>query len=117
MQSHRILIGFSLVVLAGATSSGRLAAQPTKGTENTPLVSVPLSIHDDIPYAKVRVNESNPLWFIIDSGASGCVIDLKKCRDLGIPTEGRAKGTGAGAGTYEVTFAKDVTFTIDSLKP
>src|SRR5262249_11855681 len=92
------------------------AAQPAEGKANAPLASVGLSIHDDIPYLPVRINGSEPLWFIIDSGASGCVIDLAKAKELGIPMEGKAKGTGAGAGTYDITFARDVTFTVGSLK-
>jgi hypothetical protein len=117
MHLYRCLAAIALVVPIGV---GRPAEPPPTAPHDTkkdvPLASVPLTILEDIPYLEVRVNGSTPLWFNIDSGASGCVIDLAQCKRLGIPTEGQAKGTGAGAGTYDVTYAKDATFTVGTLK-
>jgi len=62
------------------------------------------------------VNASKPLWFILDSGASGCVIDQTQAKLLGLKTEGKAKGTGAGAGTYDLTFAKNVIFKLSVIE-
>jgi hypothetical protein len=92
------------------------ADRPDDRPAEEPLLTAPLSICDDIPWLEVRVNGSQPLWFILDSGAGGCVLDLKQCQELGLPTEGRARGTGAGAGTYDVTFARDLVFTVGALK-
>jgi hypothetical protein len=104
----------SFAVFLLGTSS---VADPQKeGTHVEPIVTASLSVHDDIPWLQVRVNGSAPLWFILDSGAGGCVVDLKQSQALGLPTEGHAKGTGAGAGTYDVTFARDLVFCVGRLK-
>jgi hypothetical protein len=105
----------SVTAVAGwLISQGAAALEPD--VEVKPLASVKLEIYYDIPYAQVRVNDSKPVWFIIDSGANGQVIDLAYCTKLRIPTTGQATGQGAGAGTYDVTFANDVTFAVESLK-
>ena len=108
-----MLFAVAAVLLLGISSS---ADPPKEGPKEEPLVTASLSIHDDIPWLEVRVNGSAPLWFILDSGAGGCVLDLKQSQALGLPTEGHAKGTGAGAGTYDVTFARDLVFTVGTLK-
>jgi RNA polymerase sigma factor (sigma-70 family) len=102
-------------VLKLRTSNGSITIQPAETKAQAPLTSVPLILVEDIPYLDVRVNGSESLCFCIDSGASGCVLDRALCEKLGIATAGQAKGTGAGAGTYDVTFAKDVKFTVGTL--
>lgn len=83
--------------------------------ENKPLASVPLELHEDIPFLRVQINDSQPLWFNVDSGAGACVIDKATARALKIPSEGELKGTGAGAGTFDYTVAKDVRLTTGRL--
>src|SRR5262245_42171517 len=114
-MSHGYWPVVTIALVVGWLSGGESAARE-KGRGVEYLASVKLEIHDDIPYAQVQVNDSKPVWFIIDSGASGQLLDPALCKELRIPTEGKTKGTGAGAGTYDVTFAKDVTYTVDGLK-
>jgi len=64
---------------------------------------------------KVTVNGSEPVWFILDSGASGCVVDTALAQKLGIKTEGEKQGTGAGKGTVRVLFAQHVTYGLPGL--
>lgn len=59
---------------------------------------------------KVSIGDAAPAWFIVDSGASGCVIDTAVARRLGIKTEGERRASGAGKGTVQVTFAKDISY-------
>jgi hypothetical protein len=103
-----------LLVLFLFACNGSSATEPKRPV--APLVSVPLMVLEDIPYVQVRINDSAVNWFIVDSGASSCVIDKTRARALGLKTEGQAKGTGAGSGTYEVTFAKNITYTLDNFR-
>ncbi len=78
--------------------------------------TIPFELNDNLIYLPVRVNGSKPLWFILDSGASACVIDQAQAKALGLKTEGKAKGTGAGAGTYDLTFAKNITYGLPGIE-
>ena len=46
----------------------------------------------------VRVNRSEPLWFILDSGANSCVLDHARAREVGLREIGTGNGSGAGSG-------------------
>jgi hypothetical protein len=92
-----------------ATTNSRVASSQS-------ITTIPFELYDNLIYLTVRVNGSKPLWFILDSGASGCVIDQTQAKLLGLKTEGKAKGTGAGAGTYDLTFAKNVTFKLSVIE-
>lgn len=91
------------------------AQKPPAGTGKS-LASIPFELYGDLIYIKVSVNGSKPLSFNLDSGASGCVVDLTLAKRLGLKTEGKAAGTGAGSGTYEITFAKNVNYDISGFK-
>jgi hypothetical protein len=83
--------------------------------ENKPLITVPLEFHEDMPYLKVRVNGGAPVWFILDSGASANVVDKGHCQSFGVTISGGRKGSGAGAGTVDFLFAKDVRYDVGEL--
>lgn len=76
------------------------------------LASSKLEILDDSPYVDVRVNNSEPLWFNVDSGASACVIDLAQCENLSIPIEGQYEGTGAGSGSFKYSKMEGVRYSL-----
>jgi hypothetical protein len=61
---------------------------------------IPFELVSSKPYLQVRVNGSEPLWFILDTGTSGsCLLDRKRALELGITIENEKKGHfGAGEG-------------------
>jgi len=64
-------------------------------------------------FVQVRVNNSEPMWFVVDSGAGGWIVDRAHAAKLGLHLEqDTAQGTGAGSGTYDVSYAKDVSFSL-----
>ncbi len=61
----------------------------------------------------MRVNNSEPLWFVVDSGAGGWIVDRARATRLGLHLEqDTAQGTGAGSGTYDVSYVKNVNFSV-----
>lgn len=78
----------------------------------TPIATVPLEFHDDIPFLRANINDAGPFWFNIDSGAGACVIDKATAATLNIRSEGELQGSGAGAGTFPYSLASNVRFIV-----
>jgi hypothetical protein len=83
----------------------------TSGNSALPL-SIPFEFASNQILVKVGVNGSEPTWFILDSGASGCVVDTALARKLGLKTENEKQGAGAGKGTVKISFVKSVTYNL-----
>lgn len=80
------------------------------GKDQALSLSIPFEFQNNQIFLQVGINDASPMWFILDSGASGCVIDADVARRLGLKTEGESRSTGAGKGTVKVTFTKDVAY-------
>ena len=63
---------------------------------------VPFDLFDDLILVRATVNDSAPLWFIFDTGASATVVNAKLAGTLRLKSRGRVRGTG-GAGTAVAT--------------
>ena len=80
------------------------------------LAIIPFELSDNLAYLQVRVNGSAPLRFILDSGASVWVIDQSQAKTLGLKTEEQGKITGAGAGSVNVKYTKNVSFGLTGIE-
>ena len=64
-----------------------------------------------------RVNNSEPLWFALDSGGgSGFIVDRRRADALRFELRGRATSTGAGENSYDVTFANNVRIALSGVE-
>lgn len=94
-----------------------LAAVAALGSDqNAPKapLSLPFDFFSNQILLQVSVNGSEPVWFVLDSGASACVVDTALAQKLGIKTEGEKQGSGAGKGTVKF-FAPQVTYGLPGL--
>lgn len=65
---------------------------------------------------EVRINESAPAWFIVDSGASHTVFDPKFATELGLKVESAPPTTGTGAGEVTKSHAEPVVIMMNEVK-
>jgi predicted aspartyl protease len=63
---------------------------------------------NNLPLVQARVNNSDPLWFIFDTGATNTVIDTKRAAALNLKAKGKIVSTGS-AGQAEAQLVRDVT--------
>lgn len=63
---------------------------------------------NNLPLVQARVNNSDPLWFIFDTGATNTVVDTKRATALGLKASGKIVSTGS-AGQAEAQRVRDVT--------
>ena len=66
---------------------------------------------------RARVNNSESLWFVLDSGGgSGFIVDRRRADALGLELRGRVTSTGAGENNYDVTFANNTRITLSGVE-
>jgi predicted aspartyl protease len=75
---------------------------------------IPFPLRNQHVWVRGRINDSDSLWIVIDTGASATVLDADLARSLGLRTGGRARAMGAG-GPQEATLVKDVTVRLPGL--
>jgi len=83
------------------------------------LVTIPADITDyGLILLRARVNDSQPMWFALDSGASfPFVIDVRRAKALGLKLQGHLTlDGGAGPGTYEASLTRGVSISLGDLK-
>ena len=100
----------AMVVLGGFIGIGHAETTPP----SLPL-SIPFDFENNQVYLRVGINNHEPAWFVLDSGASACVIDTTMAKRLGLATHGDRRGSGAGKGTFEITFTDNVTYDLAGL--
>lgn len=86
-------------------------------------IKSPVTIPADVTgygliFVRTRINNSQPLWFALDSGASfPVVIDTRRARDLGLKLQDNfTLEGGAGAGTFEVAMTRGVSVNLGGLE-
>ena len=63
-----------------------------------PLATIPFELATRHVMLKVRINNSRPLSFILDTGANVAIVRMPVANELGLQLEGSVSAGGAGAG-------------------
>ncbi|HUU96046.1 MAG TPA: aspartyl protease family protein [Phycisphaerae bacterium] len=107
----------ALVVLLGGQSRQEPVAESRPATEHK-TAAIPFELSSNKPFVQVRVNDSDPLWFIFDTGAGGCCVARKRADLMGLELEGEKQvHTGAGEGALvSIATTKGVTFSVGGVK-
>lgn len=72
-------------------------------------LKIPFEEDDGHIFLQVRINDSTPLWFGLDTGAVRSIIDTRRAQALGLKFDGSQQVGGAG-GTEEASIIKGVSF-------
>jgi hypothetical protein len=114
-MKRRVLLAFALVALSLATAASR-TIQST-GTPASPAAeaTIPFELVNRHVVIQVKVNNSRPLSFVLDTGDKFAVIDLDRAKELGLSLQGELRVGGAGAERPTGFFVKGSTFTIPGL--
>ncbi len=112
---RRVTIGLiAMTCCVGAQSFVTSVAAQNPVVKQAEVASIPVEITgENYVLIKARVNDSEPLTFILDSAAgSGLVLYLKAAQALGLKGEGKGRGSGAGEGTFETSSIKGASLTL-----
>ena len=110
MENIRAIFTLLLAILFGSTVVSIGAAKPRS-------IRVPVDLAGSTILLPVRINDSGPLWFILDSGANSCVLNRKLADDLRLQPVSEIQGSGAGRGpvSFPSYRTQDVKFRIASV--
>ncbi|MFL6520835.1 MAG: retropepsin-like aspartic protease [Chthoniobacterales bacterium] len=90
-------------------------AAPTNGAEK-PAGTFPLKRDGQLMLVEVRIDNSAPAWFVLDSGASHTVFDPKFAQELGLKIEAAPATTGTGTGEVAKSQTRAVVMTLNGVK-
>ena len=82
-------------------------------------LKIPFELYNNLIFIRTRVNNSSPLWFLLDTGAEISVIKQSRAQSLGLQFEGKGQ-TEASGGAAEFLNVKGVTLSLpgaDVLNP
>jgi Aspartyl protease len=100
------------------TAPGMFVA-PTSGPPDTVLQpdapSIPFNFENSHIMFKVRVNDREPIWFLLDTGADENVINTPRLSEFGLKTYGKTAATGGG-GSAEYDYATGATFALPGVE-
>jgi hypothetical protein len=94
-----------------------LAATTGEGARFTSRIaaSIPLDLVGNYVLVQVRVNGSEPLWFLLDSGAA-TIVGAKCAARLKLATAGTERGNGVGSEAIEATTAANVRLALSGVE-
>lgn len=78
-------------------------------------ISVEIPISNQI-YVQARLNNSEPMWFILDTGATWSILDVDKAKELNIKSEGGRTLDLGQTYTVTTTFATNASLDISGVK-
>jgi Aspartyl protease/PDZ domain len=81
----------------------------------TSALKIPFELSGNLVLVQVRVNNSDSLRFILDTGADTSVIDAQRAKALRLVPQGRIVGTGS-AGSSEATFTRGVSIALPGVE-
>src|SRR5712692_7957843 len=99
-----LLLSLSAQVEAQHAQKNKVARNPGSQPPKVHFISgnsslkIPFELSSNLILLRASVNNSAPLWFILDTGADSTVIDSQLAKALRLKARGREVGTGS-AGT------------------
>jgi hypothetical protein len=105
-QLRKVFVAAALMLCVAARIHG---AEKPAGT-------FPFKRDGQLMLVEVRIDNSAPAWFVLDSGASHTVFDPKFAQELGLKTETAPPTTGTGTGEVEKSHTRPVVMTLNGVK-
>ncbi|HXM34278.1 MAG TPA: aspartyl protease family protein [Pyrinomonadaceae bacterium] len=115
-MNYRRLITLAFVLACSAASSPRPVVPALQKVTHPVPVMIPFELVNRHILIKVRVNNSAPLSFILDTGDKFAIVNLARAKVLGLNLQGEINVGGAGAGTLKGSFVRDASLTVLGLE-
>ena len=105
----RFSISIALIISCCAVSLGDVP--DVRFASGRSALNIPFKIFNNHVYLHVSVNNTRPLWFLLDTGAVN-IINRRHARSLGVKLSPAGQTTGIGEGSVDVFYTENVSFTL-----
>src|ERR1700730_1519902 len=116
MINRRQLITLLFVLACGLIASPRAIVPAVQRVAHPVPVVIPFELVNRHIMIKVRINNSAPLSFILDTGDKFAIVNLARAKALGLNLQGEINVGGAGAGTLKGSFVRDASLAVLGLE-
>jgi hypothetical protein len=114
-MKSRSLLALVVFALSLTTAASRAVQTTQKPAAPASEVTIPFELVNRHVVIKVKVNNSRPLSFVLDTGDKFAIIDLDRAKELGLNLQGALSAGGAGSERPTGAFVRDSTFAIPGL--
>jgi predicted aspartyl protease len=109
-----LLVALTVLVAPGGRPAGAASSDARLRFERDGHARIPFDMRSQHVWVRGRVNGSDSVWVVIDTGASSSVLDEGLVRDLSLRVVGSHEATGAG-GRQTGSVVEDVTIELPGL--
>ena len=102
--------------VTGADTRSQEGASASLRSSDTAKAAIQCKVYYNLVFVPVRINGSEPCWFVLDSGADAFVIHRKKAQELGLTIKGSSEASGIGDESVKISYAKKVTLSLAGLQ-
>ena len=114
-MNRKTLIAFGIVVLSLTAAASRAVQTTSKPAATTSAVSIPFELVARHIVVQVKIDNSRPLSFVLDTGDKVAIVDADRARELGLKLRGQVRVGGAGSETLTGSLVQDSTWTLPGL--
>jgi hypothetical protein len=93
----------------------RSPAPPARFVSGRAAPRIPFDLLSNLVLLRARLNDSEPLWFILDTGADSTVVNARLAKELGLRPAGHLKGTSGGE-AVEAGLVSGVSFKLPGVE-
>ncbi len=112
-----LIVCFGYVSACGQQAIDTKMPSGSRGKTSKPLATIPFEAGPDPRiFFRARINNSQPVYFILDSGATWSFLDPSQVEALSLKTEGQGRITDAQGDPIELTFVKNVSLEVSGVK-
>jgi len=115
-MNRKQLAGLCFILAVSVAAFSRAVAPPAQKLAEPATVVIPFELVNRHILIKVRINNSDPLSFILDTGDKFSIVNLARAKALGLNLQGEINVGGAGAGTLRGSLVRDATLTVLGLE-
>lgn len=115
MKNRRLIVLCLAVACSLASQSHKFVSADRTSPQPAPVV-IPFEMVTRHIMIKVKINNSGPLWFILDTGDKVAIVDLARAKTLGLNLRGEVRVGGAGAGVLTGSTVRDASLSVVGLE-